>query len=194
LPREKLRAVVVDDEPIIRMDMVSMLENAGHEVVGQGVDGFEAIDICQRKKPDVIILDINMDILDGLSAAKIISEECKETAIILLTAYNKGEYGDKTRDCRISSYLVKPVEENQLKLNMELAVARNKELLCAKQGESKAIEKLESRKLLDRAKGMIMYSKGVSEENAYSYIREISKKRNISMAKVADIIIRQHEG
>lgn len=194
MPKEKLRAVVVDDEPIIRMDMVSMLENAGHEVVGQGVDGFEAIDICQRKKPDVIILDINMDILDGLSAAKIISEECKETAIILLTAYNKGEYGDKTRDCRISSYLVKPVEENQLKLNMELAVARNKELLCAKQGEYKAIEKLESRKLLDRAKGMIMYSKGVSEENAYSYIREISKKRNISMAKVADIIIRQHEG
>lgn len=88
----KLRIVVVDDEPIIRMDLDAMLKDAGYEVVGEGSDGFEAIELCQKQKPDVVILDIKMDNLDGLSAAKFISEECPDTAIIMLTAFSKGEY------------------------------------------------------------------------------------------------------
>lgn len=190
---EKFRVVVADDEPIIRMDLVTILKNAGHDVVGEGIDGFEAIDLCQREKPDVVLLDIRMEILDGLSAAKIISEECPETAIILLTAYNKGEYIDKAKNCRISSYLVKPVDENLLNMNIELAVARNKELLTYRHGMTQVNEKLESRKAVERAKGMLMKKRGLDEEAAYNYIRKISKGRNISMAKVAAVIIRQLE-
>lgn len=193
MSEEKFRVVVVDDEPIIRMDLVSILENAGHEVVGQGIDGFEAIDLCQKERPDVVLLDIRMEMLDGLSAAKIISSECPETAIILLTAYNKEEYVDKAKNCRISSYLVKPVDENLLNMNIGLAIARNKELLQYRQGMSKVNEKLESRKIVDRAKGLLMKQRGFGEEDAYNYIRKISKGSNISMAKVAGIIISQYE-
>lgn len=189
----KLRIVVVDDEPIIRIDIVSLLEKAGHDVVAQGADGFEAIELCQKEKPDVVLLDIKMEMLDGLSAAKIISRECPETAIILLTAFNRVEYVDKAKDCRISSYLVKPIDEASLNINIELAVARNKELLKYRQETDKANEKLELRRVVDRAKGLLMEQKNMSEEEAYTYIREISKNKNMAMAKVAKLILAQYE-
>ncbi len=191
--KEKLRVVVVDDEPIIRMDIVSILKKAGHDVVGQGADGFEAIELCQKEKPNVVLLDIRMEILDGLSAAKVISEECPETAIILLTAFNKSEYMDKAKDCRISSYLVKPIDENSLNINIELAVARNKELLKYREEKEKANEKLELRRIIDKAKGILMQKRDMSEEEAYNFIREISKNKNIAMAKVAKLILSQYE-
>ena len=147
----KLRIVVVDDEPIIRMDLDAMLKDAGYEVVGEGSDGLEAIELCQKQKPDVVILDIKMDNLDGLSAAKFISEECPDTAIIMLTAFSKGEYIDKAKLSRISSYLVKPINEKLLVPNIELAVARNKELHEYKVERDKAEELLESRKEIGRA-------------------------------------------
>ena len=189
----KLRIVVVDDEPIIRIDIVSLIEKAGHDVVAQGADGFEAIELCQKEKPDVVLLDIKMEMLDGLSAAKIISRECPETAIILLTAFNRVEYVDKAKDCRISSYLVKPIDEASLNINIELAVARNKELLKYRQETDKANEKLELRRVVDRAKGLLMEQKNMSEEEAYTYIREISKNKNMAMAKVAKLILAQYE-
>ena len=189
----KLRIVVVDDEPIIRIDIVSLLEKAGHDVVAQGADGFEAIELCQKEKPDVVLLDIKMEMLDGLSAAKIISRECPETAIILLTAFNRVEYVDKAKDCRISSYLVKPIDEASLNINIELAVARNKELLKYRQETDKANERLELRRVVDKAKGILMEQKNMSEEEAYTYIREISKNKNMAMAKVAKLILSQYE-
>lgn len=192
--KEKLRIIVVDDEPIIRMDIVSLLEKAGHEVVAQGIDGFEAIELCQKEKPDIILLDIKMEMLDGISAAKIISRECPETAIILLTAFNKVEYIEKAKDCRISSYLVKPIDETSLNINIELAVARNKELLKYMQEKEEATERLEVRKVVDKAKGMLMAKRNMSEEEAYTYIREISKNRNMAMSKVAKLILSQYEG
>lgn len=189
----KLRIVVVDDEPIIRMDLDAMLKDAGYEVVGEGSDGFEAIELCQKQKPDVVILDIKMDNLDGLSAAKFISEECPDTAIIMLTAFSKGEYIDKAKLSRISSYLVKPINEKLLVPNIELAVARNKELHEYKVERDKAEELLESRKVIEKAKGILMVHNKMSEDEAYTHIRNISKKRNIAMQKVSEIIIKQYE-
>ena len=189
----KLRIVVVDDEPIIRMDLEAMLKNAGYEVVGEGSDGFEAIELCNQKKPDVVILDIKMDNLDGLSAAKFISKECPDTAIIMLTAFSKGEYIDKAKLSRISSYLVKPINEKLLVPNIELAVARNKELHEYRIGRDKAEELLESRKVIEKAKGILMLHNKMSEDEAYTHIRNISKKRSISMQKVSEIIIKQYE-
>lgn len=189
----ELRIIVVDDEPIIRMDLKAMLENAGYQVIGEGKDGFDAIDLCKKEKPDVAILDIKMDVLDGLSAAKIINEEYPDTAIIMLTGFNKGEYIDKAKESRISSYLVKPINESLLIPNIELAVVRNRELHQYKEEIDRANEKLESRKMVEKAKGLLMHKKGLSEDAAYNFIRKISKERNISMHKVSEIIIGQYE-
>lgn len=193
MDNEKLRIVVVDDEPIIRMDIKGMLINAGYQVVGEGADGFDAIDLCKSLLPDVILLDIRMETLDGLSAAKVIAKECPNTAIIMLTAYSKSEYIDKAKESKISSYLLKPINEKLLVPNIELAVARNKELTEYRQSRDEANEKLASRKTIEKAKGLIMEHRHKSEEEAFNYIRDISKKRNMSMVKVAEMMINQYE-
>jgi len=166
-----------------------MIEKAGYICAGQCGDGFDAISLCRDLKPDVAILDIRMNNLDGLSTARIINDECPETAIIMLTAYSKGEYIEKAKECNINSYLVKPINEKLLIPNIELAVARKKEVLKYEREISKTKEMLEGRKVIDGAKGILMKKRDMNENEAYNYIREISKKNNIAMAKVAAIII-----
>lgn len=189
----KLRIVVADDEPIIRMDLKGMLIGAGYQVVGECSDGFEAIDVCAKEKPDVVILDIKMKDLDGLSAASYIKEQCPNTAIIMLTAFSNGDYITRAKNNGINTYLVKPINEKLLVPNIELAVARNKELTEYKQSFDKVNEQLEHRKVIEKAKGLLMEVKGVSEEVAYNHIRMISKARNISMNKVSEMLIKQYE-
>ena len=183
----------MDDEPIIRMDIVAMLKNAGYNVIGQGSDGFDAIDLCNALMPDVILLDIQMENLDGLSAARVIGEECPNTAIIMLTAFSKGEYIDKAKENKISCYLLKPINEKLLVPNIEVAVVRNKELTEYKNSIDKANEQLASRKTIEKAKGLLMKHRNKSEEEAFHYIRDISKKRNMAMVKVAEMMIDQYE-
>ncbi|MFR5262763.1 MAG: ANTAR domain-containing response regulator [Christensenellales bacterium] len=193
MEKEKLKIVVVDDEPIIRIDIKNMLTNAGYQIVGEGSNGFDAIELSKKFYPDVILMDIKMDDMDGLSAARIIAEECPDTAIIMLTAYSKIEYIDKAKETKISSYLLKPINEKLLVPNIELAVVRNKELTEYKNSVDKANEKLATRKIIERAKGLIMSHRHKTEDEAFNYIRDISKKRNISMHNVSEMIIRQYE-
>ena len=193
MEKEKLKIVVVDDEPIIRIDIKNMLTNAGYQIVGEGSNGFDAIELSKKFYPDVILMDIKMDDMDGLSAARIIAEECPDTAIIMLTAYSKIEYIDKAKETKISSYLLKPINEKLLVPNIELAVVRNKELTEYKNSVDKPNEKLATRKIIERAKGLIMSHRHKTEDEAFNYIRDISKKRNISMHNVSEMIIRQYE-
>lgn len=193
MEKEKLKIVVVDDEPIIRIDIKNMLTNAGYQIVGEGSNGFDAIELSKKFYPDVILMDIKMDDMDGLSAAKIIAEECPDTAIIMLTAYSKIEYINKAKETKISSYLLKPINEKLLVPNIELAVVRNKELTEYKNSVDKANEKLASRKIIERAKGLIMSHRHKTEDEAFNYIRDISRKRNISMVNISEMIIRQYE-
>lgn len=193
MEKEKLKIVVVDDEPIIRIDIKNMLTNAGYQIVGEGSNGFDAIELSKKFYPDVILMDIKMDDMDGLSAARIIAEECPDTAIIMLTAYSKIEYIDKAKETKISSYLLKPINEKLLVPNIELAVVRNKELTEYKNSVDKANEKLATRKIIERTKGLIMSHRHKTEDEAFNYIRDISKKRNISMHNVSEMIIRQYE-
>lgn len=194
MEKEKLKIVVVDDEPIIRIDIKNMLTNAGYQIVGEGSNGFDAIELSKKFYPDVILMDIKMDDMDGLSAAKIIAEECPDTAIIMLTAYSKIEYINKAKETKISSYLLKPINEKLLVPNIELAVVRNKELTEYKNSVDKANEKLASRKIIEKAKGLIMSHRHKTEDEAFNYIRDISRARNISMLNVSEMIIRQYEG
>lgn len=190
---QRLTIVIADDEPIIRMDLRAMLTNAGYDVVGEGADGFEAIELCKTLKPDVAILDIKMGDLDGLSAAKYINDDCPDIALIMLTAYSKGEYIDRARENGISTYLVKPINEKLLVPNIEMAVARNKELLEYRTNFDRATKRLESRKTIEKARGLLMKKKNMSEEEAYQYIRSISKKYNMAMNKIAEMLIKQFE-
>lgn len=185
----KIKVIVVDDEPIIRMDLVDMLEKLGYDVIGEASDGYEIIELCNQLKPDVVVMDITMPGLDGMSASKVISQYNPEIAIIILTAFSEREYIDKAKKNNISCYLMKPIEERLLVPNIELAVARNKELLEQKQEAANAKAQLENRKVVDKAKGLLIKNRGISEEEAFEYIRSVSKRRNMAMRKVADVIL-----
>ena len=128
MDKPALRVVIADDEPITRMDIKEILEEKGYEVIGEAADGFDAVELCKAKKPELVLMDIKMPLLDGLSAARIMMEEDVDAAIVLLTAYSEREFIDSAKDLGVSGYLVKPIDEKSLIPSIELAVARNREM------------------------------------------------------------------
>ena len=183
------RIVIADDEPITRMDIAEMLDDAGYNVVGSAADGFDAVELCKKLKPDLVILDVKMPLLDGLMAAKIINEEKLANSIMLLTAYSGKDFIEKAKDVGVLSYLVKPITKEALAPAVEIAIHRGKEIEDIKLAQIKANEKFETRKLIDRAKSILMNQKKYSEEEAYNYIRKMSMDKRCEMKDIANIII-----
>ncbi|RDY32557.1 ANTAR domain-containing response regulator [Lachnotalea glycerini] len=181
--------VIIDDEPITRMDLREMLENQGYRVMGEAADGFDAIELCRQYLPDVVLLDVKMPLLDGLSAARVINNENLAGTIIMLTAYNEKEFVNEAKISGVGGYLVKPIEETQLIPNIEIAVARNMEFQKLRKEFEKVSERLENRRLIEQAKGIVMDKKGISEQEAYDHIRKLSQMKNISMKRVSEIIL-----
>lgn len=186
---EKLRVVVADDEPITRLDLIEMLENEGCEVAGEASDGFDTIELCRSVHPDLVLMDVKMPLLDGISAATVIREERLADAVILLTAYSDAEFVERARNCGVSVYLIKPVDVRTLVPNIEMAVARGREQRQLEEEVKAANRKLEERKLIERAKGFLMESEGMKEQEAFDYIRRISREKSIAMKKVAELIL-----
>lgn len=183
------RIVIVDDEPITRLDIRHILESAGYEVVGEASDGFEAIRACQDLLPDLVIMDIKMPVLDGLTASKKIVSEGITSVIILLSAYSDNQYVKKAKEFGALGYLVKPLHEQSLLPMVELSLAKGKELeKMAKELENLS-RKLEERKMIEKAKGKMMQSDNISEEEAYKRMRTISMKKRIPMIKVAELMV-----
>ena len=137
----KCSVVIVDDEPILRMDLSEMLEMRGYEVVGEAGDGYDAISVCREKKPDLVFMDIKMPLLDGLSATEVICDEKLTQTVILLTAYTDHDYIEKAKACGIGGYLVKPINESALEPTIEMA--RNKTQVC--QQLEKKVENITNR-------------------------------------------------
>lgn len=189
--KESLSVVIVDDEPITRMDLKEMLQDKGCEVLGEAADGFDAIELCRKCTPDLILLDIKMPLLDGLSAAKIIHEEGLADTVVLLSAYNEKEFIEKAKQNGVGGYLVKPIDEKSLMPCIELAVARSRDIKNLKKDYEEVAERLENRKIIEKAKGKIMSQTNFTEQEAYEYIRSISKKKDISMKRVSEIILVQ---
>lgn len=189
MEKNETSIVIIDDEPITRMDLREMLENAGYRILGEAADGFDAIELCRQRLPDLVLMDIKMPLLDGLSAAKIINEENLAGTVILLTAYNEKEFVNGAKQNGVSGYLVKPIEETQLIPNIELAVARSVEMRKLRKEFERVSERLENRKQIEQAKGIVMKSKGLCEQEAYDYIRKLSQMKNISMKRVSEIIL-----
>ncbi|MFD3446736.1 ANTAR domain-containing response regulator [Microbacteriaceae bacterium 4G12] len=185
--------VMVDDEPITRMDICELLAEAGYNVVGEASDGFEAIDVCKKHKPDLVLMDIKMPILDGIKASKVIMKEKLAGGTILLSAFNDKEYVEKAKDIGVLGYLVKPLDEKSLIPTIEVCLAKANEVNVLKAQYEKVTKKLEERKLIDIAKGLIMEERSISESEAYSFLRKLSMDRRCSMGEIATTIMTMYE-
>lgn len=192
--KDGISVVVADDEPISRMDLKELLTEGGYTVLSEVSDGFDAVEQCKLYHPDLVILDIKMPFLDGISAAKIIYEEDLADTIIMLTAYSEREFIDQAKGCGVSGYLVKPIDEKSLVPSIELAVARSQELKRLRKDMEKVSERLKSRSVIEKAKGIIMQEQGMTEQEAYDYIRKLSLDKHLSMRRVAEIILVKNGG
>lgn len=183
------RIVIVDDEPITRMDIRDIVEQAGYEVAGEGSDGFEAIELCQEQKPDLVIMDIRMPLLDGLKAGKKILEDNLANSIIYLSAYSDEE--DTRTASRIGAvgYLVKPLSERSLLTTIQIGLAYGKRSQELNEKVQKLYTKLEERKVVDRAKGVLMDENHLSEGAAYKMLRDLSMSKRRSMTDIAKLIV-----
>ena len=185
---DSLRILIADNESIIRMDLKELLEEAGHEVVGEAADGLKAVELTRKLKPDLVIMDIKMPEMDGIAAAKMISNE-KLAPVLLLTAYSQKEIVEKAKDSGVLAYLVKPVKESNLFPAMEIALSRFKEYMEIEQELLDLRNSLETRKILDRAKGMLMDAYNLSEQEAFRRIQQYSMAKRKSIREVAEAII-----
>lgn len=188
------KIVIADDEPITRMDIREMLEEAGYVVVGEASDGFDAIEVCKKHLPNIVIMDIKMPLLDGINASKIIIQEGLADGIILLSAYSDTNFVEKAKDAGVIGYLVKPLDNKSLIPAIEVAMAKSNELKEMKNNMISIEKKLEARKVIEKAKGILMTQHGISEEEAFSMIRNLSMKKRVTMKDIAGIIIMSKEG
>lgn len=187
----KLRIVIADDEPIIRLDLKKMLEDCGYDVVGEAGDGVKAIELARNLKPDVTILDIRMPEMDGIDAAKIITDE-KIAPVLLLTAYSQIDLVNRAKEAGVYSYLVKPFKEADLMPQIEVAVARWEAFLQIENTANDLEDKLETRKSVDRAKGILMDQYGLKEQEAFRRIQVQSMNTRKTMREIAEAIIIAH--
>jgi AmiR/NasT family two-component response regulator len=186
-----LRIVIADDEPIIRLDLKRMLQDCGYDVVGEAGDGAKAVELARTLKPDVCILDIKMPEMDGIDAAKVITDE-KIAPVLLLTAYSQIDLINRAKDAGVYSYLVKPFKEANLMPQIEVAVARWETFLRIEEQAADLEDKLETRKSVDRAKGILMDQYGLKEQEAFRRIQVQSMNTRKSMREIAEAIIIAH--
>ena len=186
------RVVIADDESIIRMDLKEMLTHLGYMVVGEAGDGMSAVHLARELRPDLVIMDIKMPGLDGVSAAKVLTEE-QIAPVLLLTAYSQRELIDGARDAGVVAYLVKPFREAELLPAIEIALARFREFEQLRREVDSLRDALETRKLVERAKGVLMDTQGLSEAEAFRRIQQISMNTRRAMREVASAILLAQE-
>ncbi|HSP27823.1 MAG TPA: response regulator [Ilumatobacteraceae bacterium] len=183
-----LRVVIAEDEAIIRMDLRETLEEEGYEVIGETGRGDQAVELVRGLQPDLAILDIKMPGMDGLEAARIINGE-KICGVLMLTAFSQREIVEQARDAGALAFLVKPFQKSDLIPAIEVAMGRFRELRSLT-GEIDALgEQLESRKVIDRAKGVLMDESGMSESDAFAFIQRTAMSERTRMRDVADRIL-----
>jgi response regulator NasT len=182
----RIRILVAEDEALIRMDLVEMLGEAGYEVVAEAADGAQAIELAQLHKPDLAILDVKMPILDGISAAeKIIAI----APVLMLTAFSQRELVERARDAGVMAYVVKPFSIGDLIPAIEIAISRHLQMRSLADEVADLHERLETRKIIDKAKGILMAALNLSEPQAFSWIQKAAMDRRLTMKEVALAVI-----
>jgi response regulator NasT len=187
-----LRVLIVDDEAIIRMGLRAMLEEKGYQVIGEAGDGDRALELAKLLKPDLIFLDIKMPGMDGIETAAAIMRD-RPTPIILLTAYSDRSLINRAKEAGVLAYLMKPFKESDLVPTIEIALARFQEIQALRREVGDLKETLETRKLVERAKGILMKRYGLSEEEAFQRIQRQSRNLRKPMKEIAEAIILAEE-
>lgn len=187
---EKYRIVIADDEALICMDLREMLEEAGHEVVGIGSDGVEALNLVKEKKPDLAILDVKMPRLDGIQAARMIAHD-NLAPVVLLTAFGDEDMIEKAKKSMVFGYVMKPVEEKTLFPAIQIAVGQYRQKKDMVDRVKNMERELAARKIVDRAKGLLMDYYHITEEDAYRRMQQTSMKRGITIADVAQKVVKE---
>ena len=189
---ERTRVIIADDESLIRMDLREMLTNLGYLVVGEVADGRSAVHQARELRPDVVVMDIKMPDMDGIEAAKVLTEE-RIAPVVLLSAYSQRELVERAREAGVVAYLVKPYREEELTPAIEVALARFAEFKDLQKQVTDLQLALETRKLVDRAKGILMDKQGLSEAEAFRKIQKMSMDNRKAMKDVAEAIILAHQ-
>lgn len=185
-----MRVLIVDDESLIRMDLRDIIESCGHEVVAEGTNGVEALALCKKHKPDIILMDVKMPELDGIEAARQIGFH-HEAPVVLLTSYSQQDLIDKARDSGVYGYLIKPVREEQLVPTLEMALGRYKSDAQLREKMAELEQSLEDRKIIQKGTGILMELYSISEVEAYNRIRTLSMNKQISIIETCNLIIKQ---
>ena len=185
-----LRIVVAEDEALIRLDLAEMLAELGYDVVGQASDGEQAVALVNEHRPDVVIMDVKMPVLDGISAAEQIGKE-RIAPVIMLTAFSQKELVERARDAGVMAYIVKPFTQADLAPAVDIATSRWAELKALEGEIADLGERLETRKAVDRAKGILMTRLKLSEADAFRWIQKTAMDRRLGMREVADAVISQ---
>ncbi len=191
--KKTLRIVIADNESLIRLDIREMLEDAGHEVVGEAVNGRRAVELTRQHRPDLVLMDIKMPEMDGITAAGKIYAD-KIAPVILLTAFSQPDIVDKAKDSGVLGYLVKPVQESQLFPAIEIALSRWQEMQGLEDELERLKDSLETRKMVDRAKGIIMAAHKLGEQEAYRRMQQYAMQKRVPLKDVAQSIIRAAGG
>ncbi|MBA4023938.1 MAG: ANTAR domain-containing protein [Gordonia sp.] len=182
------RVLVAEDDSLIRMDLIEMLREEGYDVVGEAPNGQVAVDLTEELRPDLVIMDVKMPVRDGIDAAAEIASK-RLSAVVMLTAFSQREFVEKARDAGAMAYLVKPFTKADLVPAIEVAVSRYTELHLLEADVADLTERLEIRKLVERAKGILMQTHAFTEPEAFKWIQRAAMDRRTTMKAVAEVVI-----
>ncbi|WP_061711495.1 ANTAR domain-containing response regulator [Kocuria palustris] len=189
-PAHRRRVVVAEDDSMIRMDVVEMLSSEGYDVVGEAADGRRAVELTREHEPDLVLMDVKMPVLDGISAAEEIAAE-RIAPVVLLTAFSQKELVERAREAGAMAYVVKPYTAAELIPAIEIAVSRFDEIVALEDEVTEMKDQFETRKLVERAKSLLISRMGLTEPEAFRWIQKTSMDRRLSMREVADAILNQ---
>ncbi|AEF36121.1 two-component system transcriptional regulator [Mycolicibacter sinensis] len=187
-PRPARRVLIAEDEALIRLDLAEMLREQGYEVVGEAGDGQEAVELAELLRPDLVIIDVKMPRRDGIDAASEIAGK-RIAPIVMLTAFSQRDLVERARDAGAMAYLVKPFSAGDLVPAIELAVSRSEEITALEREVSSLSEQLETRKLIERAKGLLQSKQGLSEPDAFRWIQRAAMDKRTTMRQVAEVVL-----
>jgi AmiR/NasT family two-component response regulator len=182
------RVVVAEDEALIRLDIIEILREAGYQVVGEAPDGEQAVQLAEQHRPDLVVMDVKMPVLDGISAAERIAK-ARIAPVVLLTAFSQRELVERARDAGAMAYVVKPFSAADLLPALEIALSRHQEIAALESEVADLAERFETRKLVDRAKGLLQTKFGMNEPEAFRWVQKTSMDKRLTMREVAAAIV-----
>lgn len=189
----KRTVVIVDDEPVTRMDLADMLEEAGFQVAGEAGDGFDAVELCEARRPDVVLMDVKMPVFDGLTAAETILSRDLAGCVVLLTAFQDREIVEKAGRIGVTGYLAKPIDPRSLLPTLELALAQSQRLRGSQEQTRLVRQQMEDDRLIHKAQRTMARRMGCTEEEAYHKMRRMAMDKRVTVAVMARRLLEQFD-